>query len=58
MSRVETFRVTVLAHWPSYGEVPVLEQWILAGTLFCLRLDASPGAFLVSVLSIHQARGS
>jgi hypothetical protein len=53
-----TFGAPVLAHWLSYGEVPVPGQWIFAGTLFCLGLEASAGAFLLSVLSIRQNQDS
>ena len=44
--------VPVLAHWLRTGQVPVPGQWIFAGTLLCLGLEAGAAAFLMGILSM------
>ena len=38
----------------AYGEVPVPGQWIFAGTLLCLGLEAGAAAFLLGILQVPQ----
>lgn len=58
MALAVTIGVPVLARWLSRGDVPVPGQWIFAGTLFCLGLEASAAAFLLSILSSRQDQES
>jgi glycosyltransferase involved in cell wall biosynthesis len=44
----------VFVLWLGTGTVPVPAQWIFAGTLFCLGLEASASAFLVAVLRMPR----
>jgi glycosyltransferase involved in cell wall biosynthesis len=44
----------VLVHWLQTYQVPDPGQWIFAGTLFCLGLEAGGGAFLLGILQFRQ----
>jgi glycosyltransferase involved in cell wall biosynthesis len=49
--------VPVLVHWWRTGEVPVPGQWIFAGTLVCLGLEAGAAAFLMGILGMPKRGG-
>jgi len=44
----------VIAHWLRTSEVPAPGQWIFAGTIFCLGLEAGAAAFLLGILQFPQ----
>jgi glycosyltransferase involved in cell wall biosynthesis len=44
----------VIFHWARTNRVPNPGQWIFAGTLFCLGLEASAAAFLLAILQFPQ----
>ena len=44
----------VFFHWLQTSQVPVPGQWIFAGTLFCLGLEASAAAFLLGIFQFSQ----
>ena len=46
--------VPVLGHWLRTLEVPLPGQWIFAGTLFCLGLEAAAAGFLVGILEMPR----
>jgi hypothetical protein len=46
--------VPVLVHWWRTAEVPLPGQWIFAGTLFCLGLEAMAASFLVGILDMPR----
>jgi len=48
----------VFFHWLQTSQVPVPGQWIFAGTLFCLGLEAGAAAFLVGILNLSQKEDS
>jgi hypothetical protein len=48
----------VFFHWLQTSQVPIPGQWIFAGTLFCLGLEATAAAFLVGILNLPQKEGS
>ena len=48
--------VPVFFHWLRTSQVPVPGQWIFAGTLFCLGLEAGAAAFLLGILQFPQER--
>jgi hypothetical protein len=50
--------VPVLGHWLRTMEVPIPGQWIFAGTLFCLGLEAAAAGFLVGILNVSQHQES
>jgi glycosyltransferase involved in cell wall biosynthesis len=50
--------VPVLGHWLRTLEVPLPGQWIFAGTLFCLGLEATAAGFLVGILNLSQEKDS
>jgi glycosyltransferase involved in cell wall biosynthesis len=50
--------VPVFFHWMQTSQVPVPGQWIFAGTLFCLGLEAGAAAFLVGILNLSQKEGA
>jgi glycosyltransferase involved in cell wall biosynthesis len=49
--------VPVLGHWLRTLEVPLPGQWIFAGTLFCLGLEAAAAGFLVGILDMPRQGG-
>jgi glycosyltransferase involved in cell wall biosynthesis len=44
----------VVAHWLRTSQVPDPGQWIFAGTLFSLGVEAAGAAFLVGILNLSQ----
>lgn len=44
----------VLIHWLRTGEVPAPGQWIFAGTLFVLGIEAIFATFLVGIMELRQ----
>ena len=44
----------VFFHWLRTSQVPEPGQWIFAGTLFCLGLEAGAAAFLVGIFQFPQ----
>ena len=44
----------VIFHWVQTNQVPDPGQWIFAGTLFCLGLEASAAAFLLAIIQFPQ----
>ena len=50
--------VPVFGHWLRTMEVPLPGQWIFAGTLFCLGLEAAAAGFLVGILNLSQEKNS
>jgi hypothetical protein len=43
--------VPVLGHWMRTMEVPLPGQWIFAGAIFCVGLEAAAAGFLVGILN-------
>ncbi|WP_076346094.1 glycosyltransferase family 2 protein [Paludisphaera borealis] len=50
-----TLGAPVVGHWLQYGTVPIPGQWIFAGTLFSLGVEAAAGAFLVGILDMSRS---
>ncbi len=50
--------VPVFGHWLRTMEVPLPGQWIFAGTLFCLGLEAAAAGFLVGILNLSREKDS
>ena len=44
----------VIAHWFQTKAIPQPGQWIFAGTLFCLGIEATAGAFLLGILQFPR----
>ena len=47
----------VLVHWVRTAEVLMPAQWIFAGTLFVLGLEAIFTSFLVGILDLRRENG-
>ena len=50
--------VPVVFHWLQTREVPVPGQWVFAGTLFCLGLEAVAAALLVGIFNLSSETDS
>jgi hypothetical protein len=48
----------VFGHWLQTLEVPLPGQWIFAGTLFCLGIEAAAAGFLVGILDHSRVKDS